>query len=129
MDKNRIGDPTFLEGLLSRGDKLEEKNVRIKIADLGNACWTHYHFASEIQTRQYRSPEVLIGANYNTTADIWSFACMIFEMLTGDFLFDPRKGPNFSKNDDHLAQVPIYPSSFLDSRAPLQIPQEIRVLW
>jgi serine/threonine-protein kinase SRPK3 len=30
---------------------------------------------------------------------------MIFEMLTGDFLFEPRKGPNFHKDDDHLAQV------------------------
>lgn len=30
---------------------------------------------------------------------------MIFEMLTGDFLFEPRKGPTFSKNDDHLAQM------------------------
>ena len=33
--------------LLERGDKLNE-SVRIKIADLGNACWTHYHFATEI---------------------------------------------------------------------------------
>ena len=30
---------------------------------------------------------------------------MLFEMLTGDFLFEPRKGPTFSKNDDHLAQI------------------------
>jgi hypothetical protein len=30
---------------------------------------------------------------------------MLFEMLTGDFLFEPRRGPTFSKNDDHLAQV------------------------
>lgn len=30
---------------------------------------------------------------------------MLFEMLTGDFLFEPRKGPDFSKNEDHLAQV------------------------
>jgi len=28
---------------------------------------------------------------------------MIFEMLTGDFLFEPRKGSDFSKNEDHLA--------------------------
>lgn len=30
---------------------------------------------------------------------------MIFEMATGDFLFDPRRDKNFSKNDDHLAQM------------------------
>jgi serine/threonine-protein kinase SRPK3 len=73
--------------------------------DLGNACWKHHHFSTEIQTRQYRSPEVIIGVNYNETADIWSFACTIFEMLTGDFLFEPKNGPNFDKDDDHLAQI------------------------
>lgn len=77
-------------------------NFRIKIADLGNGCWTHHHFQPEIQTRQYRSPETILGINYNETCDIWSFACMLFEMLTGEFLFDPRKNPQFSKSTDHL---------------------------
>ena len=75
------------------------------MCDLGNGCWTHHHFSSEIQTRQYRSPETIIGVNYGTSADVWSFACMIFEMITGDFLFEPRKGNNFDKDDDHLAQM------------------------
>jgi serine/threonine-protein kinase SRPK3 len=66
--------------------------MKLKIADLGNACWLWHHFAHEIQTRQYRSPEVIIRADYNATADLWSLACMMFEMLTGDFLFEPRKG-------------------------------------
>ena len=30
---------------------------------------------------------------------------MLFELIVGEFLFDPRKGNNFSKNDDHLAQM------------------------
>ena len=72
---------------------------------MGNGCWTYYHFTPEIQTRQYRSPEVIIGADYNTSADVWSFACTIFEMVTGDFLFEPRKGSNYDKDDDHLAQM------------------------
>lgn len=72
---------------------------------MGNGCWTHHHFTPEIQTRQYRSPEVIIGADYNTSADVWSFACTIFEMITGDFLFEPRKGNNYDKDDDHLAQM------------------------
>lgn len=40
-----------------RGPGLDE-NVRVKVVDLGNACWFHHHFSTEIQTRQYRSPEV-----------------------------------------------------------------------
>lgn len=87
-----------------KGPKIDE-NVELKICDLGNGCWTHHHFSSEIQTRQYRSPETIIGLSYGTSADIWSFACMIFEMITGDFLFEPRKGHNFDKDDDHLAQM------------------------
>ncbi len=78
-------------------------DFKIKIADLGNGCWTHHHFQPEIQTRQYRSPEVILGINYNETADTWSFACMVFEMLTGEFLFDPKKENDVSKSQDHLA--------------------------
>lgn len=84
-----------------------EDGFKIKIADLGNACWTHYHFATEIQTRQYRGPEVILGSKYNTTADLWSLACMTFEMLTGDLLFNPKRDQNevYGKNDDHIAQM------------------------
>jgi hypothetical protein len=90
-----------------RGPGIDE-NVRVKVVDLGNACWTHHHFSTKIQTRQYRSPEVILGVKYDTSADLWSFACMIFELITGDFLFEPRKGESYNKNDDHLAQVGIY---------------------
>ena len=79
------------------------EDFKIKIADLGNGCWTHHHFQPEIQTRQYRSPEVILGINYNETADLWSFACMLFEMVTGEFLFDPKKEETVSKSQDHLA--------------------------
>jgi len=87
-----------------RGPKLRE-NCHLTICDMGNGCWTHHHFTSQIQTRQYRSPETIIGYPYDDSADIWSFACMIFESLTGDFLFEPRKGYYYDKDDDHLAQM------------------------
>ncbi|KAL8219347.1 UNVERIFIED_CONTAM: hypothetical protein K2H54_020368 [Gekko kuhli] len=57
-------------------DPRNADKIRVKIADLGNACWVHKHFTEDIQTRQYRSIEVLIGAGYSTPADIWSTACM-----------------------------------------------------
>uniref|UniRef100_A0A671WVS6 non-specific serine/threonine protein kinase n=1 Tax=Sparus aurata TaxID=8175 RepID=A0A671WVS6_SPAAU len=79
--------------------------IDIKIADLGNACWVHKHFTEDIQTCQYRSVEVLIGTDYGTPADIWSTACMAFELATGDYLFDPQSGATFSREEDHIAHI------------------------
>ncbi|KAI8393725.1 kinase-like domain-containing protein [Radiomyces spectabilis] len=86
-------------------DEYGQDDIKIKIADLGNACWVNHHFTEDIQTRQYRSPEVILGAKWDAGADIWSLACMIFELLTGNFLFDPQKGSRFNRDDDHLAQI------------------------
>ena len=74
-----------------------------KIIDFGNACWTYHHFTSDIQTRQYRCPEVLLGAAYSTPADMWSLGCMVFELITGDYLFEPRSGKDYDRDEDHLA--------------------------
>ena len=78
---------------------------RCKIVDLGNACWTYKQFTSDIQTRQYRSPEVVLGSKYSTSADLWSLACMVFELVTGDLLFDPRSDDEgeYDRDEDHLA--------------------------
>ncbi|XP_037813163.1 SRSF protein kinase 1 isoform X1 [Lucilia sericata] len=84
---------------------INNTNVRVKIADLGNACYEYHHFTEDIQTRQYRSIEVLLGAPYNYTADIWSTACLAFELATGDYLFDPHAGETYSRDEDHLAHI------------------------
>ncbi len=78
---------------------------RVKVVDMGNACWTHKHFTEVIQTRQYRAPEVLISAGYDTPADMWSLGCIIFELLTGDLMFDPHSGKTWNREEDHLALI------------------------
>ncbi|KAK3536919.1 hypothetical protein QTP86_027063 [Hemibagrus guttatus] len=86
-------------------DQLNADKIQVKIADLGNACWVHKHFTDDIQTRQYRSLEVLIGSGYSTPADIWSTACMAFELATGDYLFEPHSGEDYSRDEDHIALI------------------------
>ena len=41
------------------------------------ATWLEHHFTDDIQTRQYRCPEVLLGARWGPSADIWSVACVV----------------------------------------------------
>lgn len=86
-------------------EPINADKLQVKIADLGNACWVHKHFTDDIQTRQYRSLEVLTGAGYSTPADIWSTACMAFELATGDYLFEPHSGEDYSRDEDHIALI------------------------
>ncbi|XP_022743388.1 serine/threonine-protein kinase SRPK [Durio zibethinus] len=87
----------------SRRKLLASVDLKCKLVDFGNACWTYKQFTNDIQTRQYRCPEVILGSKYSTSADLWSFACICFELATGDVLFDPHSGDNFDRDEDHLA--------------------------
>ncbi|XP_009390830.2 uncharacterized protein LOC103977122 [Musa acuminata AAA Group] len=90
-------------GILQLERTLEGIDLRCKIVDFGNACWCDKQLTDDIQTRQYRSPEVVLGAGYSFSTDMWSFACMAFELATGDMLFAPKSGQGYSEDEDHLA--------------------------
>ncbi|KZS96169.1 kinase-like protein [Sistotremastrum niveocremeum HHB9708] len=81
--------------------------LRVKIADLGNASPSKKHFTDEIQTRQYRAPEAILWrSDWDAKVDVWSVACLVFELLTSEFLFDPQHRTGvFNKNDDHMAMI------------------------
>ncbi|XP_074537676.1 SRSF protein kinase 1a [Halichoeres trimaculatus] len=111
-DCQYTAEDNLRDGKLSAGsllvnplEPLNSDKIKVKIADLGNACWVHKHFTEDIQTRQYRSLEVLIGYGYSTPADIWSTACMAFELATGDYLFEPHSGEDYSRDEDHIALI------------------------
>lgn len=47
-------------------------------------CFQIYQY---IQSRFYRSPEVLLGIPYDLAIDMWSLGCILVEMHTGEPLF------------------------------------------
>jgi serine/threonine-protein kinase SRPK3 len=70
------GDPTVLPPPAPYDPSTLER-ITVKIADLGNASWTDLHFTNDIQTRQYRSPEAILGAKWGASVDIWSASAMV----------------------------------------------------
>jgi len=86
-------------------DDVFSSKTLLKIVDFGNATFTTGACNTEIQTRQYRAPEVILGFKYGPAADMWSFGCIAFELLTGELLFQPKPGTEYSEDDDHLASI------------------------
>ncbi|KPA86841.1 putative protein kinase [Leptomonas pyrrhocoris] len=60
-----------------------------------------------IQTREYRAPEVLLGLDFTSATDVWSVGCTAFELITGNFLMDPKKKTRDAREMDveHLAMM------------------------
>lgn len=64
--------------LLCQPDKPE-----IKVIDFGSACFTRRTIYSYIQSRFYRSPEVILGLPYTELIDMWSLGCIVGELFLG----------------------------------------------
>ncbi|XP_049891147.1 homeodomain-interacting protein kinase 1-like [Epinephelus moara] len=61
---------------------------RIKVIDFGLACHvSSTMLGSYIQTRYYRSPEIILGLPFTEAVDMWSLGCMAAEMYHGDPLY------------------------------------------
>eukprot|EP00002_Diphylleia_rotans_P004357 TRINITY_DN13189_c0_g1_i1.p1 TRINITY_DN13189_c0_g1~~TRINITY_DN13189_c0_g1_i1.p1 ORF type:complete len:984 (-),score=170.12 TRINITY_DN13189_c0_g1_i1:881-3832(-) len=63
------------------------KEARIKVIDFGSSCYFGRTVYSYIQSRFYRSPEVLLGLSYGSTIDMWSLGCIAAELFLGIPLF------------------------------------------
>lgn len=77
----------------------------IKVIDFGSSCFEHEKSEwlcssrvmttplritlvyTYIQSRFYRSPEVILGMNYHMAIDMWSLGCILAELYTGYPIF------------------------------------------
>ena len=88
--------------------KIDDKyilNCEIKITDFGSICYDGEEFEDDFGTRYYRAPEIILGHKYDKSCDIWSLACVIYELLTGDLLFDPKKDKEYNRDMQHICLI------------------------
>lgn len=71
----------------------------IELIDFGSATFDHEHHSTVVSTRHYRAPEVVLELGWSQPCDIWSCGCIIFELYTGNTLFQTHD------NKEHLAMM------------------------
>ena len=59
----------------------------IKVIDFGSSCYCDKKVYTYIQSRFYRAPEIILGVSYSTAIDMWSFGCILVELLLGYPIF------------------------------------------
>lgn len=74
----------------------------VKLIDFGSSCFEHEKLYTYIQSRFYRSPEVILGLSYTTQIDMWSFGCLLCELYTGYPIF-----PGETEHDQILAMMEV----------------------
>ncbi|KAF5353064.1 hypothetical protein D9758_008768 [Tetrapyrgos nigripes] len=122
------GDNISMNGapppIYPQSTKLQENELldaTFKLSDMGSANKMSIRFAPLIQPEDLRSPEVILGAEWDTKADIWNFGCLMYEFLRGTSLFNPYariKESRLNRYQNHLAQMVgllgDFPSNLLD---------------
>ena len=87
-------------------DHIDVNTLKATIVDFGNGEFTNDLVQDEISLRCYRPPENILYDNYDTKADIWVVGCLLYEMLTNEFLFDiDRNLKSIDRNRQHLHQM------------------------
>lgn len=93
----KINDDTFtglLHGDLKPGNILFSREGVIRLTDFGVATPTEVSKSSSdgkvMGSMQYLSPEQMEEGEVDTRADIFSFGCIFYEMLTGERTFPER---------------------------------------
>uniref|UniRef100_A0A8C9ZVQ3 mitogen-activated protein kinase n=1 Tax=Sander lucioperca TaxID=283035 RepID=A0A8C9ZVQ3_SANLU len=78
-----------------------------QILDFGLARQTEGEMTGYVVTRWYRAPEVIFNwMHYSQTVDVWSAACILAEMITGQVLFPGDDSIDQLKRILHLTGTP-----------------------
>jgi len=95
----------------------------IKVIDFGSSCFENEKVYTYIQSRFYRSPEVILGMTYGMPIDMWSLGCILAELYTGVPIFPGENEQEqlacimevFGPPEKHLIEKSTRKKLFFDS--------------
>ncbi|KAI0904552.1 serine protein kinase [Ustulina deusta] len=84
-------------------------DLKIKVSDMGGAYFFTDPPIKPIILAGFRAPEFILTGAVNDTFDVWSFGCLLFELMTGRRLFCALWfGSQVTQDDDHLVDMTMY---------------------
>ena len=84
---------------------IDENNFDVRLTDFGGHCDFDDSFNSQFGTRYYMAPEVILNKKHNYKVDNWALGCILYELITGKYLFDPSKDKYHSRDYYHLKAI------------------------
>ncbi|KAF8244041.1 hypothetical protein K440DRAFT_636575 [Wilcoxina mikolae CBS 423.85] len=98
--------------------------TEIKVIDFGSSCFENEKVYTYIQSRFYRSPEVILGMSYGLAIDMWSLGCILAELFTGYPIFPGENEQEqlacimevFGPPEKHLIEKSTRRKLFFDSQ-------------
>ena len=96
------------QNLGNNTNEINWENLDYKLIDFGNSVIINendYEY-DDLYYRNYRSPEIILGYPYTTKSDIWCLGCILYELITGELLFNVSKNHSeIVKNRKHLLEM------------------------
>jgi dual specificity tyrosine-phosphorylation-regulated kinase 2/3/4 len=98
-------------------------HTELKVIDFGSSCFENEKVYTYIQSRFYRSPEVILGMTYGMPIDMWSLGCILAELYTGVPIFPGENEQEqlacimevFGPPEKHLIEKSTRKKLFFDS--------------
>lgn len=97
LDLNKIANINNYE--------VDNQKFNISITDFGHYCPDEEIMNEKFGTQMYQSPEIILMGNCTKKVDIWALGCTLYEILTGELLFDPWGDDDIDTDLIHLHEI------------------------
>ena len=82
------------------------ENPKILLTDFG-LLQKKNTITRTVQTRYYRSPEIILGLKYDEKIDLWALGCSLYELTTGNIMINVEKSKEILKYDKDLINIKL----------------------
>jgi serine/threonine-protein kinase SRPK3 len=84
------------------------ENICVKISDFGSYCSDNDIMKDTFGTQYYMAPEMIVMSDCRKAVDIWALGCILYELLTGELLFEPDGEDQYTTDLNHLKLLGEY---------------------